>query len=348
LKKKPKNFGLPILTYKGKFMLYANNYRGTMPVELYVKLQNTFPQTAGESDLNWLNRVKHHPMLAQKMFGTPEFKTELMQAVHRRAMAQAGARRVGYHTAGPQLIGITKANSFFVKNDIAELYQAEFMVGDQYKYAKEAYEQLIEQFDAYTPVNGSIFWNGINELALAKLVDQWNTALGAEIFGQLEATTAARYVNKKFEWLGPFKTYFTEVSDRLGQSARGHVTSVVRCGLRHNSIFTLTELPRMLESMEAQIKNRQTPDVTDITIVVIEPKHLEHRSVAAFTNNEISMIPIVRPVIDRINGRNDCTIDNRVALSARVREYWTLRGHKQPSAAATKIANDFAQLIKWP
>ena len=104
----------------------------------------------------------------------------------------------------------------------------------------------------------------------------------------------------------------------------------------------------MLESMEAQIKKRQTPDVTDITIVVIEPKHLENRSVAAFTNNEISMIPIVRPIQYRINGRDDCTIDSRVALSARIREYWTLRGHKQASAAATKITRDFAQLIKWP
>lgn len=330
-------------------MLYANNYRGTIPVELYIKLQNTFPQADAESDVMWLHRVKGHPMLAQKMFGTPEFKTELRQAVHRRAMAQAGARRVGELTAGPKLIGVTRAHSFFVKSTIAELYQSEFMVGDQYKYAKEAYEQLMEQFDASTPVNGSIFWNGINELALAKLVDQWNSALGTEIFGQLEATTAARYVNKKFEWEdGPFKTYFTEVSDRLGQAARGHVTSVVRCGLRHDSIFTVTELPRMLESMEAQIKKRQTPEVTDITIVVIEPKHLENRSVSTFTNNEISMIPIVRPVGFRINGRNDCTIDSHVALSARVREYWTLRGHKQASAAAARITNDFAQLIKWP
>ena len=67
-----------------------------------------------------------------------------------------------------------------------------------------------------------------------------------------------------------------------------------------------------------------------------------------FTNNEITMIPIVRPVGWRINGRNDCTIDGRVAVSARVREYWSLRGQKPESAAATKIKQDFAKLVKWP
>jgi hypothetical protein len=52
----------------------------------------------------------------------------------------------------------------------------------QYKYATEAYQLLLEQFDAVTPADGSIFWNGINELALAKLVDQWNTDLGERGF----------------------------------------------------------------------------------------------------------------------------------------------------------------------
>jgi hypothetical protein len=332
-------------------MIYANNYRGNIPLELYIKLQNTFPQVNGESDAMWLQRVKRDRMLAQKMFGTPEFKTELIQAVHRRTMAQAGARRVGQQTAGPALIKLTKPGDAKAKTTMAQRYKDEFMVANesQYKYATEAYQLLLEQFDAVTPADGSIFWNGINELSLAKLVDQWNTDLGSEVFGQLEATTAARYVNKKFEWEdGPFKNYFTEVSDRLGHAAQGHVTSVVRCGLRHDSIFTVTELPRMLKSMEDLIKTKRPPIVTDLTIVVIEPKHLEDRSVAAFTNNEITMIPIVRPVGWRINCRNDCTIDGQVALSARVREYWTLRGQRPESAAATKIKKDFAKLIKWP
>ncbi|NOQ63338.1 MAG: hypothetical protein GQ582_02350 [Methyloprofundus sp.] len=332
-------------------MLYANNFRGKIPLELYIQLQNKFPQFDRETETAWLLRIKHNPMLAQKMFGTREFNTELIQAVQRRAMAQAGARRTGQEKAGPALIKLTQPGDQQAKTTIAQRYKEEFMVENenQYKYASEAYALLLEQFDEFTPPNGSVFWNGINELALAKLVDQWNTELQGEVFGQLEATTAARYVNKQFEWEdGAFKNYFTEVSDRLGQGARGHVTSVVRCGLRHDSIFTITELPRMLKSMEDKIKSRQTPIVTDLTIVVIEPKHLENRSIAAFTNNEITMIPIVRPKEWRINGRDDCTIDAHVNISARVREYWTLRGQKPESAAATKIKKDFAQLIKWP
>lgn len=332
-------------------MLYANNYRGMIPVELYVKLQNAFPQADGESDTMWLNRVKRNPMLAQKMFGTREFKTELIQAVHRRTMAQAGARRVGQQKSGPALVKLTKPSDANANTTIAKRYQDEFMVNEnQYKYASQAYELLLEQFDAVTPAGGSIFWNGINELALAKLVDQWNSELGDEIFGQLEATTSARYVNKMFEWEpgGVFQKFFTEVSDRLGHAARGHVTSVVRCGLRYDSIFTVTELPRMLKSMEDQIKTKRPPIVTDLTIVVIEPKHLEDRSVAAFTNNEITMIPIVRPVQWRINSRKDCTVDGRVNVGARVRDYWTQRGQRPESAAATKIKKDFAKLIKWP
>jgi hypothetical protein len=267
-------------------------------------------------------------------------------------MAQAGARRTGRRTAGPALVKLNKPGDTRATSTIAERYRNEFMVGNtnQYKYATEAYEQLLGQFDAATPPGGSIFWNGINELALAKLVDQWNTDLKGEVFGQLEATTAARYVNKQFEWEqgGVFQKYFTEVSDRLGHAAKGHVTSVVRCGLRHDSIFTVTELPRMLKAMEDQIKGKQAPAVTDLTIVVIEPKHLPERSVAAFTNNEITMIPIVRPVGWRINGRNDCTVDGRIALSARVREYWSLRGERSESPAATRIKKEFAKLIKWP
>lgn len=333
-------------------MLYAKNYRGLIPLELYLQLQNAFPQRDKESDADWLRRVKRDPMMYQKMFGTPEFKTELIQAVHRRLMAQAGARRVGQQTAGPALVKLSKPGAKDAKARIDEGYQKEFMVGNsnQYRYATEAYELLLQQFDALTPPGGSIFWNGINELALAKLVDQWNTDLGGEMFGQLEATTAARYVNKQFEWEqgGVFQKYFTEVSDRLGHAARGHVTSVVRCGLRFDSIFTVTELPRMLKSMEDQIKAKKEPTVTDLTIVVIEPKHIEERSVAAFTNNEITMIPIVRPVGWRINGRKDCTVDGHVAVGARVREYWAQRGPQPESAAAARIKKDFAQLIKWP
>ena len=332
-------------------MLHANNYRGNIPLELYIKLQNFYPQYEGESDATWLSRVQNDPGKLCRMFSTREFNAELIQAVSRRTMAQAHAKRVGRSKAGPALIKLTKPGDKQAVTTIAQRYRNELMINNesQYKYATEAYQQLLEQFDAFTPRNGSIFWNGINELALAKLVDKWNNELQSEIFGQLEATTSARYVNKQFEWEkgGTFEKYFTEVSDNLGSNAKGHVTSVVRCGLRDDSIFTTTELPRMLNSMEDQIKRKQVPTITDLTIVVIEPKHLENKQVAVFTNNEISMIPIVHPNGRYINSREDCTINNNVALSIRIREYWTLRGKKPPSVAATKIRADCEKLIKW-
>lgn len=340
-------------------MRYASTYRGKIPFELYVQLQNEFPQADSESEERWLARLKHDGTLAQRMFRTPEFRTELIQAVRVRSMAQAGAKRVGHAKAGPSLVPLKAPGAANAKAGFAQRYVDEFMTktsgGDlQYRYAHEAYELLIEQFDALTPVNGSIFWNGINELALAKLVDRWNGELGGEMFGQLEATTEARYVNKKFEWVpGAFVNYFTETSDRLGKAARGHVTSVVRCGLRFDSIFTVTELPRMLREMEDQLKARKEPTVTDLTIVVIEPKALPNRSVGTFTNNEITAIPIVRPLPGRrINGRDDCTVDGHVDVSIRVREYWAEKERKngkvRESSAAGRIRSDYDKLIKWP
>jgi hypothetical protein len=87
----------------------------------------------------------------------------------------------------------------------------------------------------------------------------------------------------------------------------------------------------MFKSMEDQLKAKQKEgqekeSTVRHDVVVIEPKHLEERPVAAFTNNETTMIPIVRPVGGRINGREDCTVDGHVALAARVREYWSMRG----------------------
>jgi hypothetical protein len=333
-------------------MLQPKTYKGLIPFELYLELSNKLPQNLGETDQQWVNRIKRDPAFAQKMFSTGQFKMELMQAVQRREMAQAGARRVGYQQAGPVLVKLNKPGDSGAKTTMASRYIDEFMVkGDptKYKYATEAYNLLLEQFNALTPVNGSIFWNGINELALAKLVDKWNSDLGAEIFGQLEASTEARYVNKRFEWEdGAFKNYFTTVSDRLGHEARGHVTSVVRCGLRFDSIFTTTELPRMMKMMQDNIKKQQPPVVTDLTIVVIQPKMEGSRGVAAFTNLDIQDIPIVRPKAWRINGPDDCTVDGKVQINFPVRDYWTKRGKRDHSAAALKIMKDYATLIKWP
>ncbi len=333
-------------------MHYANNYHGLIPLELYIKLQETFPQAAGESDALWLQRVKREPMLAQKMFGTPEFKTQLIQAVHQRTLAVAGATRKGHATAGPALIPLNKPkkpDAPDAKATIAERYVSD---SKQYNYVSEAYDLLIEQFDAVSPAGGMIFWNGINEVALARLVDRWNSELGNQVFGQLEGTTAFRYVTGKFEWgekdtTKVFAKFTDDVSGRLGHAARGHVTAVVRCGLRHDSIFTVTELPRMLNLMEEQIKAKQPPNITDLTIVVIEPKHLESRAVATFTNNEITQIPIIRPLPGKWVSRPDCTIDCNLNISARVRDYWTRRGPQPQPAAATKIKQNFEEIMRF-
>lgn len=333
-----------------------SNYRGKIPFELYIRLESEFPRLARwERDKQWLTRIMRDPNFKvrfPRLFLGPEHLAQVKQAVHRRWMALAGARRVGSDHPGPALIRLKNNGA---KSTIANRYRDDLLNADgTYKHADEAYDLLLADFDATTPANGSIFWNGINELALAKLVDEWNAKYKNEIFGQLEATTAARYVNKQFVWEdgGKFQEYFTEISDRLGRAARGHITSVVRCGLRDDSIFTTTELPRLLESMETQIKGVVTPTVTDITIVVIEPKHLEERQVKAFTNNEITMIPIIGRAAGAayINGRKDCTVKSHLDVNPRVREYWKKRNvgrSTPPSEAAEKIMADFKSLVRW-
>ena len=335
-------------------MLQPKTYKGLIPFELYLELSSKLPQELGETDDQWVRRIRRDPSFAQKMFSTGQFKYELMQAVQRREMAQAGAKRVGQQHAGPTLVKLSKPGATNAKNTFAERYVQEFMSQRdpaKYKFASHAYALLMEQFDAATPGNGSIFWNGINELALAKLVDRWNTELGQETFGQLEATTAARFVNKQFVWEeGPFKDYFTTVSDRLGHEAKGHVTSVVRCGLRNDSIFTTTELPRIMDSMRDRIKSRQEPVVTDMSIVVIQPNMVGFKSIDAFTNMDIQRIPIVKPKYGRINGPSDCTVEGTVQLNFHVRDYWSKPPHdkKGHSAAALRIMQDYQTLIKWP
>jgi hypothetical protein len=324
---------------------HPSHYRGKIPIELYIDLQIKFPQVDGESDSAWLQRIKRDPTLARKMFGTPQFKTELIQAVNRRAaiakMADAGAKRQGkdWKAWAPAQRYMDDAMAHIQK-----------LGKDQATYAKEAYDQLMEQFDASTPPSGSVFWNGINELALMKKVDKWNE--DKEVFAQLEATTAARYVNKQFVWEtgGAFEKYFTEVSGKLGHAARGHVTAVCRCGLRFDSILTTTELPAMLKLMEDQIKAKKEPTITDITIVVIEPKLSPAQPHATFTNNDLTNVSIVRPLPGkRISGRDDCSVDRQLAVNSPfLKYYWAARGPRPESAAAQRIKEDLKSIITWP
>lgn len=327
----------------------GSSYRGTIPLELYLELQNKFPQFDGESEQSWLNRLRGNKMLAPTLFGTAQFKDELLQAVARRTMAQAGATRVGHQHAGPSLVKLKQPGDKQAVTTIAQRYRDEFMNGRQYKYAEQAYALLMEQFDATTSRDGAIFWNGINELTLAKKVDQWNGEMGSQFFGQLEATTVARYVNKQFVWEkgGVFQRYFNDVSGALGHAAKGHVTAVVRCGLRNDSIFTVTELPAMLKKMEAAIARKQAPEVTDITIVVIQPKQATHREIAAYTNLEITQVPIVRNIAWPCTGPKDCVIEGHLNLSIRMREYWSGRTQIKLPPAANRVMKDFQDLIKW-
>ena len=66
-----------------------------------------------------------------------------------------------------------------------------------------------------------------------------------------------------------------------------HVTAVVRRGLNRWSSFTNTELPRMLKIMEDQVLKGQTPRMTDLTIIVVEPLGLLER-VKCYENADTS------------------------------------------------------------
>jgi hypothetical protein len=342
-------------------MLYSPTYKGVIPAQLYVELRNKFPQGDSETDEAWVRRIKQDPAFAQKMFGTGEFKTELAQAVTRRPMALAGARRVGEDQAGLlRMVQVRdsarrKELGLTVRDTFADDYRRDHLAGgtNQFRDGKSMYNHMISQFDAATPVNGSIFWNGINELTLAEMVDDWNAKMHGEFFGQLEATTAARYVNKKFVWEdGPYKDFFGKTSEMLGSLAKGHVTSVARCGLRFDSIFTTTELPEMFRKIEAELASGMAdPTVTDMSFVIIQPKTEVGVGVKVYINNAIATVPIVRPKPNmRINGPEYCDVDGYVQIPPNLAAYWARPSKRKvtESPAATRIKSDFARLIKWP
>ncbi|QDV45743.1 hypothetical protein Enr13x_56220 [Stieleria neptunia] len=341
-------------------MSYTNsNYRGRIPFELYVRMENEFPRVAiWEKDYAWLNRIIKKPSFKEKF---PNFvmkpscaSPEVMQAVHRRWMALAGARRGGANRPGPRLVTVNaRGVGGGVKNTIAKRYEDELLAGDKKeRLAQQAYDLLMADFDGSTPVDGGIFWNGINELALAKLVSEWNVKYGREVFGQLEATTPARYVNKQFVWEeGAFERYFREASDQLGASARGHITAVVRHGMRDDSIFTTTELPRMFRKMKANLNAGQTPEVTNITIVVIEPK-TTHETVRAYTNNQIWRVPIIKKKrhFRFIGGRDSCAVKGFLPNQRMLEQFWKEQTKTQPakhSTAALHIMKDVTTLTQW-
>jgi hypothetical protein len=214
--------------------MVASNYRGKVPLPLYIKLNNMLPRGPEENEAAWLQRVKHDPFGKQMLRSTFEdFQDELQQAVARRTMAMSEAQRIGLEAErqlGKKMLEsgatVLQAAPTLIRQS-ADRGRLTTTIAQRYR------DELLEQFVASnrTPQNGNIFWNGISELALAKLVDKWNTELPDEAkLGQLEATTSARYVNHQFKWEkgGVFEKYFNEVSDRLGKVRVG--TSPQSCG----------------------------------------------------------------------------------------------------------------------
>jgi hypothetical protein len=346
--------------------MVASNYRGKIPPPLYIKLNNMFPRGSEENEAAWLQRVKHDPLGKQMLRSTFEdFQDELQQAIAQRTMAMSGAQRIGPEAerrlgkkmlengatvlqAGPTLIR-QSANRGRLTTTIAQRYGDEFLdANGQYKYATEAYDELPERFDASnrTPQSGSIFWNGINELALAKLVDKWNTELPGEAkLGQLEATTSARYVNHQFKWEegGVFEKYFNEVSDRLGKVRVG--TSPQSCGAAgaippSSRRRNCQRCSREWKTSSRKRRNRASPTSRSSSS---KPVHLLTKPVATFTHTEIAKIKIVKPKVRLINGREDCKIVNNVGTQilsryTEVKKYWSNPPHRGmgESEAATR------------
>ncbi len=219
------------------------------------------------------------------------------------------------------------------------------VVGKKYSSVDNAYELAIDQFNAATPEDGAIFWNGIQPEKLVDLVDEWNK--DGKKFGQLEATTKARVVNKQFKWQGVTEKYFTEVSGMLGHAAKGHVTAVATSGLRDDSILTHTELPAMLNKMENEINKGGSPSITDMSFVIIEPK-LTTDIAKIYNNNELKGIPIITkkpthelpPGKDWIAGRDTCDSSGGfITIPKIVSDYWDKR-ELIPSKAAYNIFYD--------
>ncbi|HVZ42990.1 MAG TPA: hypothetical protein VHA82_04190 [Ramlibacter sp.] len=272
------------------------SYNSTlMPWPVYLALQNRFPQRIDETDVMWLHRVK--PILeaeraALMPLSTRDFRNELRSAALNRGMR----RIVGYDEKKmPGHEARRLAHNSEVISTNPYLQGATDPQAATKRFEDEMVEWLADMSDVSTPPSGAIFWNGINENRLAERVCEWNRSFppGQVQFGQLEATTDVQYVNNKYTWTygNAYHKYGEKVSEMLGVGATGHVTAVVRWGLNKWSIFTNTELPRMLYIMEGQIAKGIAPKMTDLTIIVIEPLGLPDR-VKCYVNSDILSAPV--------------------------------------------------------
>lgn len=306
------------------------------------------PKLPGEADQAWQARIEANPGLVKEALRTASPSEQIKLLAMRRALAMAGGRRAG-GAAGPNNVGTASAR--FLQDTVGVDHAS------RERFARAQIEFLKEAFNYGSPRDGSIFWTGVDPAKLVNQVRSWNARFGTQLFGQLEATTDAQYIDGAFDWhvdgaqVQATQMFFGAVSAAYGHRASGHVTSVQMWGLRNDSIFTRTELPTILRRMSDQIARNQQPDVTDISIVVLDPK-TDSGDYKIFTNNEIADVAIVQKTVPDhesrwIRGRQDCGIADFAGrlVPVRVRGYWLERGRVQPSAAAQAIVRDYP-LIK--
>ncbi len=266
-----------------------------LPWPIYLDLQNRYPQQLNESDKAWVERVK--PILRterQTRLGADvvDQRDQLKDMVLNRGLRRINALKDARLEAMRQQHNsqVVNTNPYLrTGQSEAERTAAEASFRDQ------MVDFLADLSDVSTPADGAIFWNGINENRLAERITEWNHSFGKGTvhFGQLEATTDVRHVNNKYVWNhgNAYHKYGEKVSEMLGVGSTGHVTAVVRWGLNRWSIFTNTELPRMLKIMEDQILKGEKPKMTDLTIIVIEPLGLLDR-VKCYVNADILKAPV--------------------------------------------------------
>jgi len=315
--------------------------------DLYDFYQHKVPHLPGESEDDWKKRIKDNPGLIREMIERAPLDEQIRLIAMRRALAVAGGQRLGSGQAGPN-------------RPVAEAYEKDFFSDDaaRKKFAEEQARFLVDSFDYQTPDSSAIFWTGVDPDKLAHQVGVWNQQFGEEMFGQLEATTDARFINAAFEWevrdapAQAAQIYFGQASERYGRLATGHVTSVQMWGLRDDSIFTTTEFPTLLNKMKEDIVQKKTPRVQDITIVVLDPVNSPTSEYKAYTNRDIGQIPKIRkncPDSESrwIRGRQDCEVAGNISIPVQVQSYWIDRGSREASPAARRIMQDY-QLIKRP
>jgi hypothetical protein len=217
---------------------------------------------------------------------------------------------------------------------------------DVYRPSEQA-KYLAEAFDYGTPSSGSVFWSGIDKSKLKAQVNKsWNPKAGkGQKFGQLEATTDARFMDDAFVYKDSVKAFWAGASEQYGKAALGHVTAVQVFGLSKNTIFWKDELRAILAGMDAKLAAGRVPDVIDITIVVLEPVG-SSCTYRFYTNLELAKASFYK-ARHGLQGypktRADCVLDGVVGharIPFSIRRFWSDRGPVKPSPAALKIASD--------